>query len=78
MDKLLDQLPAILSITFIFGGWVIYAVVNSIATNSRKARVAEQEAVLKKEMLDRGFSAEEIVRVIAAGRPADEPCKAAK
>lgn len=68
MNELIDKLPAILAITFLFGGWVIYAVVNSVASNSRRARVAEQHAVLKKEMLDKGFSADDIVRVLEAGR----------
>lgn len=33
------------------------------------ARRAEQEAVLKKSMLDRGMSPDEIVKVVTAGRP---------
>lgn len=40
-----------------------------------RTRSAEQTAVLKKAMLDRGFSAEQIVEVIEAG--ADRPTPAA-
>ncbi|HVK13711.1 MAG TPA: hypothetical protein VM597_33515 [Gemmataceae bacterium] len=36
-------------------------------TEWRKARVAEQAAVLKRDMIERGFTADEIVRVIDAG-----------
>lgn len=74
LDGLFDRLPAILAITFIFGGWVFYAIANSIATNRRIARVAEQNAVLKKEMIDKGFSADEIVKVLEAGGGADKKC----
>lgn len=76
MDKLFENLPGTLAVTFIFGGWVMYAIVNSIASNVRKTRVAEQNAVLKKEMLDKGFSADEIVRVLEAGdrKPASGRC----
>ena len=39
----------------------------------RTARIAEQNAVLKREMIERGFTADEIVRVLAAGaEPADK------
>lgn len=65
-DQFIRELPAILAISFIFGGTTVYCIINSIATNWRKARVAEQNAVLKKTMIDHGFSADEIERVIKA------------
>jgi hypothetical protein len=74
VDKLISNLPAILAVTFIFGGWVIAWIVHSIATNWRKARESEHLAALKQSMIERGMSAEEIERVINAGRkPEDGP-----
>lgn len=70
-DRLIEKLPSILAITFIFGGWAIYASVKSVAENRRAARIAEQNAVLKKEMIDKGFSADEIVKVLEAGTGAE-------
>jgi hypothetical protein len=45
-------------------------VINSIVTNWRKVRVAEQAAALKQSMIERGMSAEDIERVLKAGAPA--------
>jgi hypothetical protein len=64
---LIKDLTGILTIVLIFGGGVLYLIISSVATNWRKARVAEQNAVLKRSMLEKGFSPEEIVRVIQAG-----------
>lgn len=66
-DTLFGNIPAILLITFIFGGWVIVGVVRSFTDNWRKVRVAEQTAALKQTMIDKGMSAEDIERVLRAG-----------
>lgn len=50
--------------------WAITEAVRTVARQHRLARQAEQIAVLKKSMIDRGMSADEIERVIRAG---DEP-----
>jgi hypothetical protein len=72
VDKLISNLPAILAVTFIFGGWVIGSAVRSIATNWRRARESEHLAALKQSMIERGMSADDIERVINAGqKPAD-------
>ena len=54
-------------------GWAISEMVKSVAKQHRLARQTEQMAVLKKSMIDRGMSADEIERVIRAGEepPAD-------
>jgi hypothetical protein len=52
------------------GGWIIPVTVAAIASNWRKAHQAEQLAVLKQSMIERGMSADEIERVINAGLPA--------
>ncbi|MFO0848628.1 MAG: hypothetical protein U0871_08745 [Gemmataceae bacterium] len=44
-------------------GWIITAAV----TEWRKARVAEQEAVLKQSMIEKGFGPDDILRVLAGG-----------
>jgi hypothetical protein len=67
MRDFLESLPGILFITFIFGGWVITGVVGSIMTNWRKTREAEQVAALKQSLVERGMSADDIVRVLNAG-----------
>ena len=67
MRDFLESLPGILFITFIFGGWVITGVVSSIMTNWRKTREAEQIAALKQSLVERGMSADDIVRVLNAG-----------
>jgi hypothetical protein len=68
MDALLNHqdLSGILFMTFMFGGGALWFITMTIAENWRKVRIAEQNAVLKKTMLDRGFTAEEIVAVINA------------
>lgn len=48
-------------------GWSLSEMVRSIAKHLRLARQAEQLAVLKKSMIDRGMSADEIERVIRSG-----------
>lgn len=60
------DLTGILAITFIFGGGALVWIVSAVSDNWRKARVAEQNAVLKKAMIDKGFSADEIVQVLNA------------
>jgi hypothetical protein len=67
-QNLFDKLPAVLFITFIFGGWVIVAVVRSFTDNWRRVREAEQAAALKQSMVDKGMSADEIERVLKAGK----------
>jgi len=65
-----ENLPYILGAVFIFGGWVIYAAIASIAKNWRKARESEHLTLLKQSMIERGMSAEDIERVLKAGMPA--------
>jgi len=61
------DLVAVLFVTFTFGGGVLWLIVNSLAENWRKARVVEQNATLKQRMVDAGYRADEIVRVLNAG-----------
>jgi len=52
----------------LFGGWIIPAVVGTIAKNWRKARESEHLAVLKQSMIERGMSVEEMERVLNLGK----------
>jgi hypothetical protein len=67
-----ENLAYILGATFIFGGWVIYAGINAVAKNWRKARESEHLTLLKQSMIERGMSAEDIERVLKAGMPAKD------
>jgi hypothetical protein len=67
-DSLIRNMPAILCITFIFGGWVIVAVVRSFTESWRRVREAEQAAALKQSMVEKGMSADDIERVLNAGK----------
>ena len=67
-NSLIENLPAILCITFIFGGWVMVAIVRSFTDSWRKVREAEQTAALKQSMVEKGMSADEIERVLKAGK----------
>lgn len=53
-------------------GGILAGIVGTIATNWRRVRVAEQDAALKQNMIERGMSAEDIVRVLSAGKRADK------
>ena len=58
---------------------ILWLIIYSIMEEWRKVRIAEQNAILKKEMLERGFSADDIVRVMRNGNPSDKMatnCKA--
>jgi hypothetical protein len=74
---MLENLAPVLGVGLLIGlptvGWVI----TDIVKNWRKVRVSEHLAALKQSMIDRGMSADEIERVVAAGVPgSDHPVKA--
>ena len=61
------DLVAILFVTFLFGGGTLWLIVATIAEQWRKARVGERNAALKQSMIEHGYRADEIVRVLNAG-----------
>jgi len=67
MQELFSSLPAILLITFIFGGWVITGVTKSLTDNWRRTRESEHQAALKQTMVEKGMSADDIEKVLKAG-----------
>jgi hypothetical protein len=66
-DAVARDLVAVLFVTFTFGGSVLWLIVTTLADNWRKARCAEHHAGLKQKMIDAGYRADEIVRVLNAG-----------
>jgi hypothetical protein len=65
--EFLGSVTGIITVSLIFGGWIIVAVVRSVTTNWRKIHESEHHAVLKQSMIERGMSADEIERVLNAG-----------
>lgn len=69
MTEIIAQQPvAVLSVLLIFGGGAIWGVVETIASNWRRAVTTQAELALKQAMAEQGFSADDIIRVVAAGR----------
>jgi hypothetical protein len=70
-DAIAKDLVAILFVTFMFGGGALWLIVATVAEQWRKYRVADRNASLKQSMVEKGFRADEIVRVLNAG-PTEE------
>jgi hypothetical protein len=75
--RLLD--PDTLVLVLIFGGGMVVGLVGIIAHHWRRLRQTEIETEMKREMLNRGMSAEDVERVIkASASPADGEKTAAR
>jgi hypothetical protein len=68
MDEMLGS-----STFWLFAWLTITSVVSSVAYYWYKARKAELEASLKQQMIERGMSAEEIVKVLRGSAAPDKP-----
>jgi len=66
-DAFAKDLVAVLFVTFTFGGGALWLIVATLAENWRKARSADHRTTLKQKMIDAGYRADEIVRVLNAG-----------
>lgn len=66
-DNFFRNIGIILFISFVFGGWVIVGVANSIMGNLRRMRQSEHLTILKQTMIEKGMSADEIERILRAG-----------
>ena len=69
------DLLVLVAVWAIVGGVVLGAI---IAVQWRKVEQAKAEAHLKEQMIERGFTADEIIRVISAGAGRDGARKAAR
>lgn len=48
------------------GGCILWGIIHSVAENWRKAKTAEYRAILVQGMVDKGFSPDEVERVLKA------------
>ncbi|MGQ4828120.1 hypothetical protein, partial [Enterococcus faecalis] len=64
LEEMFQSLPGIITVTCIFGGWIVVAIFSSVAKNWRKAQESEHAAALKQSMIERGMSVDEIERVL--------------
>jgi hypothetical protein len=58
--------PQVLGILLPISGAFLVAITAIVAANWRRVRLAELEAALKKDMLDRGLTVDEIERILNA------------
>lgn len=65
-EAVAKDLVGVLFVTFLFGGLALWLIVATVADAWRKVRVAERNAQLKQAMVERGYRADEIVRVLSA------------
>ena len=61
------DLVAVLFVTFMFGGGALWLIIATIAEQWRKLRINERNASIKQSMIQGGYRADEIVRVLNAG-----------
>jgi hypothetical protein len=66
-EAVAKDLVAILFVTFLFGGGVLWLIVATVAEQWRKYRTAERNASLKQSMVAAGYKPDEIVKVLNAG-----------
>ena len=66
-EAIAKDLVAVLFVTFMFGGGALWLIVATVAEQLRKFRVADRNAALKQRMIEAGYRADEIVRVLNAG-----------
>ena len=70
-EAIARDLVAVLFVTFMFGGGALWLIVATVSEQWRKYKVADRNASLKQSMVEKGFRADEIVRVLNAG-PTEE------
>jgi hypothetical protein len=74
-----EAVISIVSVAVVFGAPMLWFLGDAFIKNWRQAKIAEQNVLLKREMIEKGYTAEEIERVIEAGvDPEDKPAKLVK
>lgn len=66
-DAIAKDLVAVLFVTFMFGGGALWLIVATVGEQLRKYRVARSNNALKQSMVEKGYRADEIIRVLNAG-----------
>lgn len=64
----LEDATGFVAVVLIFGGTALVGIIALIVNAWRGNRESERLAILKQQMLDKGMSADEIVRVMDAGK----------
>jgi len=69
MHEFLDKFSGIqlIGLVAVVGG-LLYAAIAVVVNQWRRVRIAETEAAIKQQMLDRGMTADEIEKVMLASR----------
>ena len=62
-----EQTVAVIAIAIGAGGGILLGMISVVSYYWQVVRVAEQNAVLKKSMIDRGFTPDDIEKVVMAG-----------
>ena len=65
-EAVAKDLVGVLFVTFLFGGLALWLIVATVAESWRKIKIADRNAQLKQSMVERGYRADEIVRVLNA------------
>jgi len=66
-DAIARDLVPVLFVTFLFGGGTLWLIIATLAEQWRKVRNAERNAAIKQSMIEGGYRADEIVRVLNSG-----------
>jgi len=66
-EAVAKDLVAVLLVTFLFGGLALWLIVATLADYWRRLAIGERNATLNQSMIDAGYRADEIVRVLNAG-----------
>src|SRR5262245_34662907 len=70
-----DAIVIIVTVSCIIGAPMLIGLIAVIASHWRQVRTEDANAALKSQMIERGFSADEIIRVINAGGDANTDAK---
>jgi hypothetical protein len=71
-----DKAPDLMMMTLIFGLPLVVGVVALLMNGWKSNRENERIAILKQQMVEKGMSADDIVRVIQASPPPSPPLEA--
>ena len=75
-----ETLISIVAIGCVFGLPMVLGAIAIVTGHLRQSKVDEANAALKREMIDRGYTADEIIRVIdsGSGEAKKKPTKASR
>lgn len=68
-----DHAPGMIMMLCIFGGSAITGIIALVVNGWKHNREHERISILKQQMIDKGMSADDIIRVIQAEPPQSKP-----